>query len=55
MNKYKVRIIERDKNGITKDFFDIEVEADTKKQARQIARIIHPLPQFTLGKVWNNE
>ena len=53
MNKYKVRIIEREVTGVTKDTYDIELEADSKKQARQIARILHPLPRYTLGKVWS--
>lgn len=52
MNSFKVRIIQRDVRGTTEDTFDIEVEADNKKQARRIARILHPLPRYTLGKVW---
>ncbi len=52
MTLFKVRIIQRDHKGLTVDTLDIEVEADNKKQARHIARILHPLPRYTLGKVW---
>ena len=52
MNNFKIRIIQRDRKGLTEDTFDIEVEADNKKQARRIARILHPLPRYTLGKAW---
>lgn len=52
---YKVRIIQRDNKGRTEQTFDIEVEADNKKQARRIARILHPLPRYTLGKAWKKE
>ncbi len=55
MNEFKVRIIQRDRARLTEETFDIEVEADNKKQARRIARILHPLPRYTLGKVWIKE
>ncbi len=50
VNTYKIRIIQRDRKGLTEDFFDIEVEADTRKQARFIARTLHSLPKYTLAK-----
>lgn len=53
MNQFKVRIIQRDRAGRTEDTFDIEVEADNRKQARRVARILHPLPRYTLGKTWS--
>lgn len=55
MSNFKIRIIQRDKAGRTVGIFDIEVGAENRKHARRIARILHPLPQYALGKVWSNE